>query len=85
MGADFAFFPRTWRTRKDPFEQVWDEIKFKLELEPHSTAREIIEWLSVHYPGQYNLNQIRTLQRRISSWRLRDKGYQAKLTELMQS
>ena len=82
---DKRSLPRTWRTRKDPFEQVWDEIKFKLELEPHSTAREIIEWLSGHYPNQYNLNQVRTLQRRISSWRLRDKSYQAKLTELMQS
>lgn len=77
--------PRTWRARKDPFEKVWDDIRFKLELEPHCTAREIIEWLSVHYQGEYDKSQIRTLQRGISEWRLRDESYQAKLNQLMQS
>ena len=81
---DKRSLPRTWRTRKDPFEHAWDDIKFKLQLEPHCTAPEIIEWLSVRYPGRHDMGQVRTLQRRISALRLRDQTYQAKLTELMQ-
>lgn len=82
---DKRSLPRTWRTRKDPFEHAWNEITFKLQLEPHCFAREIIEWLSERYPGQHNMGQVRTLQRRISAWRLRDKSYQTKLTQLMQT
>jgi len=82
---DKRSLPRTWRTRKDPFEHAWDDIKFKLQLEPHCTAPEIIEWLSVRYPGQHDMGQVRTLQRRISALRLRDHTYQAKLTQLMQT
>lgn len=77
--------PRTWRTRKDPFEHAWDEIKFKLQLEPHCVARDIMEWLSERYPGQHDMGQVRTLQRRLSDLRIRDQTYQAKLTQLMQT
>ena len=27
--------PRTWRTRKDPFEDVWEEAKGFLEMNPN--------------------------------------------------
>lgn len=81
---DKRSLPRTWRTRKDPFEHAWDDIKFKLQLEPHCTAPEIIEWLSTRYPGRHDMGQVWTLQRRISALRLRDQTYQAKLTHLMQ-
>lgn len=53
-------------TSKDPFEKVWNEVQLKLELQPESYAREIIEWLSEKHPGQYTNSQVRTLQRRIS-------------------
>lgn len=82
---DKRSLPRKWRTRKDPFEHAWDDINLKLQLEPHSTATDIIEWLSERYPGQHDMGQVRTLQRRISAWRLRDQTYQAKLTQLMQN
>lgn len=82
---DKRSLPRTWRTRKDPFEHAWDEIKFKLQLEPHCIAREIIEWLSARYPGRHDMSQVRTLQRRISAWRLRDESYQTKLSQLMKN
>lgn len=81
--TDKRSLPRNYRTRKDPFEKVWNEIQLKLELQPESYAREIIEWLSEKYPGQYTNSQVRTLQRRINEWRLRDQGYQAKMTQLM--
>ncbi len=33
--------PHTWRTRKDPFEGVWAEVKQKLEAEPERTPKSL--------------------------------------------
>lgn len=60
---------RTWRTRKDPFEAVWDEIKSKLEINPGLEARTLFEDLQRRYPGRFFDGQLRTLQRRIKIWR----------------
>ena len=51
--------PRTWRTRKNPFENVWAEIKLRLELIPEMTAKDVIEWLMEKYPNQFAVGQIR--------------------------
>lgn len=80
---DKRSLPRTYRTRSDAFENVWSEVELRLELQPENYAREIIEWLSVKYPGKYSKTQIRTLQRRIHEWRLRSKGYEKRMGELM--
>ena len=74
---------RTWRTRKDPFENVWDEIRLRLELIPEMTAKDTIGWLMKKYPDQYNLGQVRTLQRRFSEWRQEQLGQEARLRALM--
>ena len=74
---------RTWRTRKDPFENVWDEIRLRLELIPEMTAKDTIGWLMQKYPGQYNVGQIRTLQRRFSEWRQEQLSQEARLRALM--
>jgi hypothetical protein len=31
--------PHTWRTRPDPFEEVWDRITFMLEINPGLEAK----------------------------------------------
>jgi len=61
--------PRWWRTRKDPFEHVWDDICKWLENNPERTAKSLLLELQERYPGQYNDNQLRTLQRRVQNWR----------------
>ena len=33
--------PHTWRTRKDPFKGVWDQVIQKLQLAPELTAKAI--------------------------------------------
>jgi hypothetical protein len=63
--------PRTWRTRPDPFESVWDEITRWLEERPVLTAKSVLSRLRKHNPGQYPDNQLRTLQRRVKEWRAR--------------
>jgi hypothetical protein len=46
--------PRDWKTRKDPFEQAWDEIKLKLELNPEMTAKALLDGLIIKYPAEFN-------------------------------
>jgi len=55
--VDLRRMPRTWRTRKDPFEEVWDEIRLRLEIMPESTATEIMVWLMEKYPTQFSKGQ----------------------------
>ena len=52
---DLRSAPRTWRTRKDPFVNVWAEIKLRLELMPEMTAKDVIGWLMVKYPNQFEV------------------------------
>ena len=59
----------TWRTRTDPFQEVWDQIKLMLEINPGLEAKTIFEDLQRRYPGQFADGQLRTLQRRIKIWR----------------
>lgn len=61
--------PRYWRTRKDPFENVWTEILQWLQITPDITAKLMFERLQVNYPGRFPDCQLRTLQRRVKEWR----------------
>ena len=60
---------RTWRTRKDPFDDVWQDVKNMLEVNPGFEAKTLFEWLQRESPGGYSDGQLRTLQRRIKQWR----------------
>jgi len=35
----------TWRTREDPFAEVWDEVKEKLEVNPGLEAKTLFYYL----------------------------------------
>ena len=59
----------TWRTRKDPFEDSWHEIKSMLEINPGLEAKTLFEDLQRRNPGRFADGQLRTLQRRIKIWR----------------
>lgn len=61
--------PRLYRTRKDPFETVWDEVCQWLVAQPHRNGRSIFDELQQRDPGQFANGQIRTPQRRIVIWR----------------
>jgi len=58
-----------WRTRKDPFETVWDNVRQMMQLNPGLEAKTIFEYLQRIHPGTYQDGQLRTLQRRIKTWR----------------
>ena len=75
--------PRDWKTRKDPFEQVWDEIKLKLELSPEKAAKSLLDALIIKYPSDFKPSHLRTLQRRVSHWRLSQHNQEERLREIM--
>jgi Integrase core domain len=61
--------PRTWRTRKDPFDGVWSDVLLWLQQDPDAPAKALFERLKSLYPGQFTDGQLRTLQRRVREWR----------------
>jgi hypothetical protein len=61
---------RSWRTREDPFEEVWSEVNGWLEADPDQTGMEAFARLQRVYPGRFRNGQLRTLQRRLADWRL---------------
>ncbi|MCB1080700.1 MAG: IS21 family transposase [Chlamydiia bacterium] len=59
-----------WKTRKDPFESVWEsQVIPMLEKNPHLQARTILEELQMQNPGEYPDTMLRTLQRRVRKWK----------------
>jgi hypothetical protein len=64
-----SFVPRTWRTREDPFQDVWSELRDRLELNPGLQAKTLFEDLQRRFPGRFPDAQLRTLQRKIKTWK----------------
>ena len=60
---------RDWRTRPDPFTEVWEEIAKQLEDAPGLEAKTVFEALQRSQPGRFEDGQLRTLQRRFKVWR----------------
>ena len=66
---------RTYRTRSDPFADVWDKVQQRLELEPRLKAKTLFEWLQQTHEGQFPDSTRRTFERRVNQWRsLRGPG-----------
>jgi hypothetical protein len=64
--------PHTWRTREDPFVEVFDaEIVPLLEADRRGVleATTILAELQRRHPGEFIYGQLRTLQRRLRQWR----------------
>ena len=61
--------PHTWRTRPDPFDDVWSRLEDELFKNPETTANALFKQLQTRYPGKYKPGQLRTLQRRVKAWR----------------
>ena len=75
---------RQYRTRPDPFETDWAEVEKKLEDAPELEAKTIFEWLNEREGRQYGEGQLRTLQRRISNWRVLNRSQTLSLDQIHQ-
>lgn len=61
---------RHWRTREDPFCEVWPEVEGWLHGNPRLEATTAFEDLDRRYPGKFEEGQLRSLQRRFRQWKL---------------
>jgi hypothetical protein len=61
---------RSWRTRPDPFAEVWEEVRELVEANPGLEAKTVFASLQRRYPGRFPDGQLRTLQRRLKHWRV---------------
>lgn len=63
---------RYWRTRQDPFGDVWESVVVPLlvtDRESVLEAKTLLEHLQETHPGRFADGQVRTLQRRVRDWR----------------
>ena len=58
-----------WRTRADPFAEVWPWVAEQLSVNPGLEAKTLLEALQREHPGRFADGQLRTLQRQIKRWR----------------
>jgi hypothetical protein len=65
-----CYVKRHWRTRKDPFADVWEEIQEQLEQAPDLLPKALFKALQHKYPWKFKDGQLRTFQRRVKAWRL---------------
>ena len=61
----------TWRTRPDPYADVWPEVEALLHQDGSLEAKLVWAELNERYPGRFPPGQLRTLQRRFRAWRAR--------------
>jgi len=59
----------TWRTREDPFGEIWQEVREHLEVNPGLEGNSLFKHLQLQYPGRFSDGQVRTFQRRVKVWR----------------
>ena len=55
--------PRSWRTRKDPFEGVWCDVLGWLQEDPDASAVALLGRLQETEPDRFSRAHLRTLQR----------------------
>lgn len=60
--------PHRWRTRQDPFKDVWDEVVGFLD-NPGLESKALFCYLQREYPGRFQDGQLRTFQRKVKCWR----------------
>jgi len=65
---------RYWRTREDPFKEVWPEIEKFLDGQPGLKALTLFNYLLREYPGKFKEGQLRTLQYRVRDWKALSKN-----------
>jgi hypothetical protein len=61
--------PHTWRTRKDPFEEVSDQLRLQVIQNPRLSVVKLLKDLEREHPGKYSNKMTRTLRRRLKEWR----------------
>jgi hypothetical protein len=62
--------PRTWRTRKDPFDpEDWALARQMLTDAPELESKALFMHIAAQRPGRYEPGQLRSFQRKVKRWR----------------
>ena len=61
---------RWWRSRPDPFADVWPMLLSWLEEQPDMEAKTMLKHLQASGHGDFTDGQLRSLQRRVRIWRM---------------
>jgi hypothetical protein len=61
--------PRKYRTRVDPFADVWNDVEQLLYAEPGLKAVTLFGDLQRQHPGKFDESTRRTFERRVANWR----------------
>lgn len=64
--------PHTWKTRKDPLAEIWPRAQEMLGDAPELEAKALFEHLMPGGPGEVEETHLRTFQRRVRDWRLKN-------------
>lgn len=64
--------PHTWRTREDPLEAIWPQAEEMLRQAPELEAKALFEHLAASQPEPLKPGLLRTFQRRVKTWRLKE-------------
>ncbi|MEA1937093.1 MAG: IS21 family transposase [Patescibacteria group bacterium] len=59
----------TWRTRKDPFAEIWPEVLSFLDDNQGFEAKFLFDFFQRCYIGKFQDGQLRTFQRKIRQWK----------------
>ncbi len=60
---------RDWRTREDPFDEIWESVVPFLENNDGLEAKTLFNHIQRQHPGCFSDGQLRTFQRRVKNWR----------------
>lgn len=64
--------PRTWKTREDPLAGIWPQALEMLRQAPELEAKALLEHLAQVAREEVKPGLLRTFQRRVKAWRLRE-------------
>ncbi len=64
-------YTRDWRTREDPLELIWAKAEAFLSDVPGLEAKSLFEHLLEQHPDELNSFHLRTFQRRVKNWRIK--------------
>ena len=60
---------RLWRTREDPFGEVWDAVQRQIQESPGLEAKTLFDWLQREYPGRFSDLDFRGLYKGLDGFR----------------
>ncbi len=66
--------PTRWRTRADPLEAIWSTALWMLRDAPELEAKALFEHLAAGREDEIKPGLLRTFQRRVKAWRLKEGG-----------